>query len=254
MTRNTHNGKRNTNGIHVLDGMPQTIAHGAEEGAGKIAGRSRQRCANGQGRSRHVAKGAGQASGIASELSGQLKGEWPRHRSRVKDAKLNMKDAKLSLREKRLRMMETLMRATMKRQAKLLPSTTDAMVKAQLVKTSRELAHESSDLNAAVSSLNKIIRANRRAAAKSRTRLLGGAALGAALMYHFDAERGRERRAATAQLVTTDGPRPAPAASRALICSTVRRRVRLGVDGQCPLVRGWAAPARRAASRAGSRA
>ena len=113
-----------------------------------------------------------------------------------------MKDARLTLREMRLGVMGKLMRSTMKRQAKLLPSSTDAMVKAQLVKTSRELAHESSDLSAAVDSLNKIIRANRRAAAKSRTRLLGGAAMGAALMYHFDAEHGRERRAATAQLLT----------------------------------------------------
>lgn len=215
MTRNTHNGKRNTNGIHVLDGMPQTIVHGAEEGAGKIAGAVETAGARmAKGAAGHVAKGAGQASGKASELSGQLKGRVAQAPLEMKDAKLNMKGARLSMREKRLRMMEKLLRSTMKRQAKMLPSGTDAMVKAQLVKTSRELAHESSDLNAAVSSLNKIIRANRRAAAKSRTRLLGGAALGAALMYHLDAERGRERRAATAQMVTrmVRGQRQPPAA------------------------------------------
>jgi hypothetical protein len=82
----------------------------------------------------------------------------------------------------------------------LLPGG-DAMLKAQLVKTSRELAHESSDLNAAVDSLNKIIKTNRKTAAKGRTRLIGGAALGAALMYHLDAEHGRERRAATGRLM-----------------------------------------------------
>lgn len=214
MTRNTHNGKRNSNGTHVLDGMPQTIVHGAEEGAGKIAEAvetAGARMAKGAGQ---VAKGAGQASGKASELSGQLKGRVAQAPLEMKDAKLNMKGARLSMREKRLRIIEKVLRSTMKRQAKMLPSGTDAMVKAQLVKTSRELAHESSDLNAAVSSLNKIIRANRRAAAKSRTRLLGGAALGAAMMYHLDAEHGRERRAATAQMVTrmVRGERQPPAA------------------------------------------
>jgi signal transduction histidine kinase len=88
-----------------------------------------------------------------------------------------------------------------RRKARMLPST-DAIVKAQLAKTSRELAHESSDLSTAVESLNKIIKANRRAAAKSRTRLLSGLALGAALMYHLDSEHGRERRAATARMLT----------------------------------------------------
>jgi hypothetical protein len=161
------------NGKHVLDGMPQTLVHGAEESAGKIA--------------------------EAVETAGTRM---------AKEAKLNMKDAQLSIREKKLGIMQNLSRvmlkrqgAMAKRQAKLLPSS-DAMLKAQLVKTSRELAHESSDLNAAVVSLNKIIHANRRAAAKSRTRLLGGLAMGAALMYHLDSEHGRERRAATGQMLT----------------------------------------------------
>jgi hypothetical protein len=75
----------------------------------------------------------------------------------------------------------------------------DARLKSQLVKTSRELAHESSDLSRAVDSLNAVIKANRKAAAKGRTRLIGGLAIGAVLMYHFDAEHGHERRAATAR-------------------------------------------------------
>jgi hypothetical protein len=75
----------------------------------------------------------------------------------------------------------------------------DVALKTQLAKTSRELAHESSDLSRAVDSLNAVIKANRKAAKRGRTRLIGGLAIGAALMYHFDAEHGRERRAATAQ-------------------------------------------------------
>jgi hypothetical protein len=190
------------NGKHVFDAMPQTLVHGAEGSASKIAEAvetASARVAKGAGQ---VAKSAGQASGMASELTGQIKGKVAQAPLEVKDAKLSMRDAKLSLREKRLNVMQKLIRSTVRRQAKMLPSGTDAMVKAQLVKTSRELAHESSDLNAAVNSLNKIIRANRRAAAKSRTRLLGGAAIGAALMYHLDSEHGRERRAATAQMLT----------------------------------------------------
>jgi len=190
------------NGIHVLDGMPQTLVHGAEEGATKIAEAVETAGARMARSAGQMAKSAGQASGKASELSGQLKGRVAQTPLDMKDAKLTIKDAKLNMRDKRAGMMQRFMRSTTKRQAKRLPGSADAMVKAQLVKTSRELAHESSDLNAAVNSLNKIIKANRRAAAKSRTRLLSGVALGAALMYHLDAEHGRERRAATAQAVT----------------------------------------------------
>ena len=171
----TRNGK-NSGSVHILDGMPQSLVHGAEEGATKLAEAVELAGAR-------VTKGAGQASGKASELSGQIKG-------RVATAPLDVKARK------------RMPRSIMKRRTGAL-SKSDAMLRAQLVKTSRDLAHESSDLSAAVDSLNKIIKANRRAAARGRTRLLGGLALGAALMYHLDAERGRERRAATARLLTT---------------------------------------------------
>jgi hypothetical protein len=84
--------------------------------------------------------------------------------------------------------------------SKLRPNA-DVVLKAQLAKTSRELAHESSDLGTAVESLNAIIKKNRRAGAKARTRLLGGLAFGAGLMYHFDPDHGRERRATTGRLL-----------------------------------------------------
>lgn len=200
----TRNGKH-TSGAQLLDGLPHTLAHGAEEGATKVAEvveNASVRVARGAGQ---VARGAGQASGLASELSGQIKGRMAHPPYDIRDAKHSIKDAQLGLREARLglrgRIMRTLGRSMIKRRAGLLPSG-DAMLKAQLVKTSRELAHESSDLGAAVESLNKLIKANRRAAAKGRTRLLGGLALGAALTYHLDAEHGRERRAATARMLT----------------------------------------------------
>lgn len=196
------------NRIHVLNGKHDGLIHGAEEGATKLAEAVETAGAR-------VAKSAGQVAkdGVAQVPKGMkgVKGAKGIKGAKLglkdaqltmKDAKLNLKGAKLTARAVRLGMMERLMRTTMKRQAKMLPSGTDAMVKAQLVKTSRELANESSDLSAAVESLNKIIRTNRRAAAKSRTRLLSGAAIGAALMYHLDSEHGRERRAATGQMVT----------------------------------------------------
>lgn len=206
--------------------MPQALVHGAEESATKVAEvveSAGARMAKGAGQ---VAKGAGQASGRASELSGQLKGQASElsgqlkgHRSPldVKGAKHGLKDAQLGLREARLGMRETLLhsisRTRAKRRGRLLPSG-DAMLKAQLVKTSRELAHESSDLNAAVESLNRIIKSNRRAAARGRTRLLGGLALGAAIMYHLDADQGRQRRAATGRMLAeiVRGQRQPPAA------------------------------------------
>jgi uncharacterized protein YjbJ (UPF0337 family) len=232
--------------------MPQTLIHGAEEGATKVAEAVESagaRMAKGAGQ---VAKGAGQASGRASELSGQLKGQASElsgqlkghagelsgqlkdqagelsgqlkdqagelsgqlkgHRAPVdlRDLQHGLKDAKLSLRETMLRSISPSRRK--RRSGRLLPSG-DAMLKAQLVRTSRELAHESSDLNAAVESLNHIIKSNRRAAAKGRTRLLGGLVLGAAIMYHLDADQGRQRRAATGRLIAdvVRGQRQPPA-------------------------------------------
>lgn len=192
------------NGMNVLDGMPQNIVHGAGESASRIAEAVETAGARVAKSAGQVAKGAGQASGKASELSGQLKGRVAQAPLDMRDAKRSVRGAKLSMRERRLGLMQTLTRSVPGRQAKqvkLLPSS-DAMLKAQLVKTSRDLAHESSDLNAAIDSLNKIIKSNRRAAARSRTRLLGGLALGAALTYHLDAEQGRQRRAATARMLT----------------------------------------------------
>jgi hypothetical protein len=216
----TRNGRHKNNGVHILDGVPQTIAHGAEEGATRLAEAAEiagARVSKGAGQfAKSAGKSAGQASGVASDLSGQLKGqtkELSGHlKGRVaqppvdlKDAKQSVKDAKLGLRKAGLgareRALQSIGRSRSKRRGRLQLPSADAMVKAQLVKTSRELAHESSDLNSAVESLNRIIKNNRKAAARGRTRLIGGLALGAALMYHLDAEHGRERRAATGRLL-----------------------------------------------------
>jgi hypothetical protein len=81
---------------------------------------------------------------------------------------------------------------------KLRPAR-DAKLKADLVRTSRELAHEASDLESTVESLKAVIADNRQAGAKGRTRLIGGVVLGAIITYHLDVEHGAQRRAATAQ-------------------------------------------------------
>ncbi|HET9093697.1 MAG TPA: hypothetical protein VFN36_01320 [Solirubrobacteraceae bacterium] len=167
----TRNGKY-TGGGHLLEGMPQTLVHGAEEGATKVAEAVESAGARVARRATHVARSAGQAGGLAAGISPQLRGRRAR------------------------------MRSWIPKPSGRVTSAGDAMLKAQLAKTSRELANESSDLSAAVDSLNKIIKSNRRAAARGRTRLLSGLVLGAALMYHLDAEHGPERRAATARMIT----------------------------------------------------
>ena len=238
----TRNGRHKNNGVHILDGVPQTIAHGAEEGATRLAEAAEiagARVSKGAGQfAKSAGKSAGQASGVASDLSGQIKGQASELSGQIKgqtkdlsgqlkgqtkelsghlkgrvaqppvdlkDAKQSVKDAKLGLRKvglgARERALQSIGRSRSKRRGRLQLPSADAMVKAQLVKTSRELAHESSDLNSAVESLNRIIKSNRKAGARGRTRLIGGLALGAALMYHLDAEHGRERRAATGRLL-----------------------------------------------------
>jgi hypothetical protein len=136
--------KHNFSPAHIADGVPQALAHSAEEASNRLA------------EAAEVAGSKARATGNKALATGS------------------------------------------KARTKLRPSG-DAVLKAQLVKTSRELSRESSDLGAAVESLNSIIKANRKAAAKGRTRLIGGLALGAGLMYHLDAEHGQERRAAVAR-------------------------------------------------------
>ena len=81
---------------------------------------------------------------------------------------------------------------------KLRPAR-DAKLKAQLAHTSRELASETSELGDAVGSLNQVIKANRRAGARDRTRTVVGILIGAIATYHLDPQQGRERRRTTAR-------------------------------------------------------
>jgi hypothetical protein len=81
---------------------------------------------------------------------------------------------------------------------KLRPAQ-DAKLKAQLAHTSRELASETSDLDDAVGSLNQVIKANRRAGARGRTRTIIGFVIGTIVTYHLDPQNGRERRRASAK-------------------------------------------------------
>lgn len=164
-------------GMQLLDGRPRALVHSAEEGAGKLA----DTVENTGARIARGAEHAGQALGHAAKGAGwKPRSSLPSLPSRASLPLVGGASGKTDS----------------------IPSKADAMVKAQLAKTSRELAHESSDLSAAVDSLNHIIRANRRAAARGRTRMLGGLAIGALLTYHLDPQHGRERRAATVRLLT----------------------------------------------------
>jgi hypothetical protein len=81
--------------------------------------------------------------------------------------------------------------------AKARRKADSAAVRLQLANTSRELAHETSDLGQAVESLNAIVKANRKAGSAKRRRLFAGMVLGAGLAYHLDPAQGQRRRAAT---------------------------------------------------------
>lgn len=83
---------------------------------------------------------------------------------------------------------------------KLRPAR-EAKLKAELQRTSRQIAHEASDLGDVVESLNTVIEANRRAGAAGRTRLLTGIVVGTMATHHLDAEHGAERRRATVRRI-----------------------------------------------------
>jgi hypothetical protein len=81
---------------------------------------------------------------------------------------------------------------------KLRPAR-NAKLKAQLARTSRELASETSELESAVGSLQDVIKANRTAGARGRTRTILGILIGAVATYHLDPQHGHERRRASAR-------------------------------------------------------
>ncbi len=168
----------------ILETVPQSLAHSAEEGANRIAEAVELAGAR-------VAKGAGQVM----KAGGQTVEPRADHELRRSAARLGAL---------------ALLKRSAGRARRARPRRDDAKLRARLDRTTRELAHESSDLNAAIDSLNRVIRSNRRAARRGRTRLLVGAGLGAGLMYHLDADHGRQRRAATARILTgmARGERP----------------------------------------------
>jgi hypothetical protein len=171
----THRKKNKLGRIQVPDTAP--LAHSVEDATHRLSSAVETAGAR---TAKSARKGAKQASDRASALSEQLG-------DRVNHAQLDLKHDLKRARRKR-RFWQFWRRVD-----------SEAILKAQLAKTSRDLAHESSDLNSAVNSLNSVIKANRKGAARGRTRLIAGTAIGAALMYHFDAEHGKERRKATAR-------------------------------------------------------
>jgi hypothetical protein len=180
-----HRKKKTLGRIQVPDTAP--LAHGVEDATHRLSAAVETAGAR---TAKGARKGAKQASDRASALSEQLG-------DRVNHAQLDLKrELKRARRKRRFRLFRRRLDG-------------DAILKAQLARTSRDLAHESSDLNSAVNSLNSVIKANRKGAARGRTRLIGGAAIGAALMYHFDAEHGKERRKATVQRLRSAARRSA---------------------------------------------
>jgi hypothetical protein len=166
----THRKNKKLGPIQVPD--PAPLAHGVEDAANRLSAAVETAGAR---TAKTARKSAKQAGDRASALGDQIG-------DRVNHAQVDLKRARrrrriwLFIRRNRL---------------------DDAILKAQLAKTSHELSRESTDLNHAVNSLNSVIKSNRKAAARGRTRLIGGVAIGAVVMYHVDPEHGKERRKAT---------------------------------------------------------
>lgn len=168
--------------LQFADGVPHALAQGTGEAANRVV----EAVESARSRIGTSAKNAGDR---ARELTEQLELGDRAGPAQVGDSRLNLRGL--------------LWRARAGRQATSSQPVADANVNAQLAKTSRELAHESSDLGMAVESLNGVIRANRKVGARGRTRMIAGLAVGAVLMYHLDIEHGRERRAETARRLIT---------------------------------------------------
>jgi uncharacterized protein YjbJ (UPF0337 family) len=234
--------KRKSNVARVIDGVPQAVAHGAEDAAhrladaaettgsrvakraekashrasdlsGDLSGKASHRAGDLTGKASDLSGKAsgkasdlsGKASGKASELSGKASELGGQIGGRASDVsgQLNGRANELTghIGGSKSKLNGVLSGAGKNVRTRFRTSP-DVIIKAQLAKTSRELAHESSDLGQAVDSLNSVIKANRKAAARGRTRLIGGLVIGAAAMYHLDAEHGRQRRAATARRIS----------------------------------------------------
>src|ERR1700722_11433593 len=167
----THRKNKKLGPIQVPDTAPLT--HGVEDAANRLSAAVETAGAR---TAKTAKKSARQAGDRASALGDQIG-------DRVTHAQVDLKRAR---RRRRLWLF-------LRRRNRL----DDAILKAQLAKTSHELSRESTDLTHAVNSLNSVIKSNRKAAARGRTRLIGGVAIGAAVMYHLDPEHGKERRKAT---------------------------------------------------------
>jgi hypothetical protein len=174
----THRKNKKLGPIQVPDTAP--LAHGVEDAANRLSAAVETASARTAKSAKSAKKNAKQAGDRASALSEQIG-------DRVGHAQVDLKRAR---RRRRVWLF-------IRRRNRL----EDAILKAQLAKTSHELSRESTDLNRAVNSLNSVIKSNRKAAARGRTRLIGGVAIGAVVMYHVDPEHGKERRQATTHRV-----------------------------------------------------
>jgi hypothetical protein len=180
--------KRRSSKRDLSSGEVQHAIREAEKTAASVAAGASARVAETAGRAGHAAGRAGHAATAMTEKVG----------ARAGHAEENLKQSRRTL-ARRIRRSQ----ATVSRKPSV---AAEALLRAQLAKTSRELSHESADLRETVDSLSAVVlSANRRATARGRRRLVLGLALGAMLMYHFDAEHGRERRAAATRRLRAVG-------------------------------------------------
>jgi hypothetical protein len=192
--------KRNRAHLHLPDGTPRALAHSADEAASRVKGAAEEvgnRVASTAGRAgEEVGELAERASERANELVARGSATADRARKELTGSR-------------RKRWLRRSRKAALQAQNQLVDTGLAKQVSRQVSKQlsdlrtelHSELAEQSAEFGRALDSVDAAIKATRKAGARRRRNMIAGLALGAGLMYHFDPERGRERRAGTAHLV-----------------------------------------------------
>jgi hypothetical protein len=188
--------KRNRAHLHLPDGTPRALAHSADEAASRVKGAAEEV-------GNRVASTAGKAGEEVGELAGRASELVARGSATADRARKELTGSR------RKRWLRRSRKAALQAQNQLVDTGLAKQVSRQVSKQlsdlrtelHSELAEQSAEFGRALDSVDAAIKATRKAGARRRRNMIAGLALGAGLMYHFDPERGRERRAGTAHLV-----------------------------------------------------
>jgi polyhydroxyalkanoate synthesis regulator phasin len=185
--------KRNRTHLHLPDGAPRALANGADEAVSRV----REVAEEAGGR---VAGTASRAGDEFSELAGKAGERANELVHRGKDTTDRARRELADTRRKRRRLVRRSRRAALQTASTVV----DRQLAKQISDMRSQLAEQSAEIGRAVGTLDEVMEAaTRKPKSHRRSTLIIGLGLGAAIMYHFDPERGRERRAETANLVNS---------------------------------------------------